>query len=127
MKWKRLGNRISIAGVQYSDYQKIDKKLKLGKILALVGEPSNPFDCCAIRVEADGIHIGYIPKHSIEQSYIWEAHRKGRKVIAILTAINRTNPTWSWYSIEIKVSECPVSVRQGKIYFGEIRDSLLQR
>lgn len=102
-QWYDIEGRINLAGVQYSDYQKLSSKvLKPGLVLALIGEPNNPFDKLAIRVEYAGYRLGYIPRQTIHQSEIWNAHRRGCKCIAVLTAFNKTNPTWAMITIQVK-------------------------
>lgn len=101
-KWENIESRINVAGVQYSDYQLICGKLKAGTVVQLFGEPSNKYDTMAISVRYKGIKLGYIPKYSIHQSECWHAHRQGRKVIAVITAFNKTNPTWCMITIQIK-------------------------
>lgn len=120
MQWITLGSRISLSGVQYSDYQQVDSKLRPGLTVNLVGHPNNPHDTRAIGVEYKGVHLGWIPKGSHEQSLAWQARTGGSKVVGIITAINRTNPTWAMITVEIKCSVRPVSKRKARIEFDKL-------
>jgi hypothetical protein len=60
---------LNLAGVTFPCIrggQRQDKIASLvkyvGMTLTLVPEPDNQYDACAIRVDADGVDIGYIPK-----------------------------------------------------------------
>lgn len=101
-KWIDVEGRVNLAGVQYSDYQLVFKGLKAGTVLQLVGEPKNPFDSKAVRVQYNGIKLGYLPRFSIQQSEVWNAHANGSKVIAVVTAFNKTNPTWMMITVQVK-------------------------
>lgn len=104
-QWQEIGPRVNLAGVQYSDYQLIFKGLKPGTVVSLVGEPYNPIDPRAIRVEYKGIKLGYVPQDrfgSHYQSELWNAHANKRKCIGIITAFNKTNPTWCMITVQFK-------------------------
>lgn len=99
-KWIKVEGRTNLAGVQYSDYQLICVSLKPGTIVRLVGEPQNRYDNMAIRVEYKGISIGYIPARTVLQSELWNYHKRGAKIVAVITAFNKNNPTWSAITIQ---------------------------
>lgn len=102
-QWENIEGRVNLAGVLWSDYQKLEPRvLKAGLVLKLIGEPSNVYDKYAIRVEYAGYFLGYIPQGTIHQSELWNANRNGYKCIAVLTAFNKTNPTWSMITIQLK-------------------------
>lgn len=102
-QWQDVEGRVNLAGVMYSDYAKLSAKVfKPGLVLKLIGEPYNLFDRLAIRVEYAGYKLGYIPKQTIHQSELWNANRNGYKCIAVLTAFNRNNPTWSMITVQLK-------------------------
>lgn len=102
-KWINIEGRFNVAGVQYSDYQLVVGNIKPGTILKLVGEPYNKFDNLTIRIEYQGIKLGYVPRFSIQQSELWRHHKEGRKCIAVLTSFNKTNPTWNMITVQCKV------------------------
>lgn len=51
-----------VAGFQFHDGPPILERIRVGMPLALVPEPDNPHDGRAIRIEACGHHIGYVPR-----------------------------------------------------------------
>lgn len=105
-KWQDIGPRINLAGVQYSDYQLIAGGLKPGTVVDLVGEPGNPHDFKAIRVEYQKISLGYIPARTDSnlQSVLWWEHNKGAKIIGVVTAFEKSNPTWCMITIQCKLT-----------------------
>lgn len=110
-KWSDIGPRINLAGVQYSDYQLIAGGLKPGTVVDLVGEPGNPHDSTAIRVEYQKIKLGYIPKNTMcivipySLNYnLWVHHNKGAKIIGVITAFEKSNPTWNMITIQCKLT-----------------------
>lgn len=94
--------RFSLAGVQYSDYQKCSS-LKAGSVVTLTWERKNQFDDMAIRVDYQGTSIGYIPKGP-KQDLLHELRESGVKVTAYITAYNRNNPTWQMITVGIKAN-----------------------
>lgn len=107
-KWQDIGPRINLAGVQYSDYQLIAGGLKPGTVIDLVGEPGNPHDNKAIRVEYQKISLGYVPRlaqgHPMLQSDLWRAHNSGAKIIGVITAFNKDYPAWCMITIQCKLT-----------------------
>lgn len=101
-KWSEIEGRFNLAGVQYGDYQLVFKYLKAGTVVQLIGEPSNPRDKKAIRVEYKGIKLGYIPQGTIHQSELWNAHNRGFKCIGVITAFNKNNPSWCLITLQLK-------------------------
>lgn len=106
-KWENVEGRFNVAGVQYSDYQLVCRSLKPGTVVSLIGETRNEFDNRAIRIEYKGIKLGYVPGKSIQQSELWNAHNRGCKCIAIITAFNKTNPTWCMITVQAKKTRSP--------------------
>lgn len=102
-QWQDIEGRINLAGVQWSDYQRLQPRIfKAGLVLKLVGEPSNLHDKRAIRVEYAGYSLGYIPRATIHQSELWNAYERGFKCIAVLTSFNKTNPIWCMITVQLK-------------------------
>lgn len=118
-KWSDIEGRFNLAGVQFSDYQLIFKHLKPGTVVKLVGEPYNIWDRWAVRVEYKGIKLGYVPKHSIHQSELWNSHRRGSKCVGVVTAFNKTNPTWCMITIQLKKTIPYLAHDLGEIDFME--------
>ena len=117
-KWENIEGRFNLAGVQYSDYQLVCVRLKPGTVVRFIGEPSNLYDKYAIRVETkEGIKLGYVPSRSIQQSELWECRSKKQKCIGVITAFNKTNPTWRMITVQAKRTKQPVSTIPKEIPF----------
>ena len=69
-----------VAGVKFHQLSSIIDVLEEGDELALVLEPTNPYDKHAVRIERRGIMLGYIPKVLSEQ--ISELHLKSLQQLA---------------------------------------------
>jgi len=110
-KWTDVEGRFNLAGVMYSDYGLICGKqgIKAGSILQLIWERKNKYDPLAIAVKYKGIRIGYVPRYSIHQSECHRIHAKGHKLIAVLTAFNKNNPSWCMITVQIKTTEKPIA------------------
>ena len=52
-----------------------------GKLVALVDEPTNPYDKNAVRVDVDGLTIGYVPREHAKEA-------KDNEWKAIIAAVN---------------------------------------
>lgn len=55
-------NEFPVAGFPYYDGPELLDTLQPGEDLTLMAEPDNPFDEQAIRIEAHGRQIGYVPR-----------------------------------------------------------------
>jgi hypothetical protein len=91
--------RFSVAGVQYSDYQCV-LGLKPGRKVSLVWERSNPFDNMAIRLDVNGVKIGYVPRSSF-QVRLHELRCAHVRLYGTVVAYNKTNPTWSMITVAV--------------------------
>ena len=79
--------------------------------LVLEHEPDNEFDDNAIAVKAGNVQIGYVPKQltktliastALDFNYeVVEKIEQGWKASAKLTSINKTNPTWTVFVMEL--------------------------
>lgn len=106
--------RTWLAGVSYSDYQKL-KTIKIGTELGLVWEKSNPEDKMAIAVYYKDVRIGYIPRVKSNSGYKDDVGIKARmhnlfacgfKVRAFLTAYHpQAGKIWEIFTIEVKFSD----------------------
>lgn len=81
-----------VAGVAYHDYQLV-KNLKAGLPVTLIGEPSNPNDCRAIKVMLGEHLLGYVPRN--ETSVFWNVKERGHRIKATILAYNKNNPSWT--------------------------------
>lgn len=81
MKTKTRTFDFFISGVKYHDFQ-IDKTLKAGSSLDLIGEPNNKYDPFAIRIVHNKFKLGYVPKQFCQE--FWNLKRLGSKFKATL-------------------------------------------
>lgn len=96
----KIKDRFSVAGVQYSDYQKIKGPIKVGTVLRAMREPKNPHDASAIALYYGAHRIGYIPKGNLKSTII--KHKEaGVSFKFVLTSINKQNPTWGLFTVEV--------------------------
>ena len=91
-----------LAGVGYSDYQRVLQQLKVGDKLDLTWERKNKFDPNAIRVDYKGTKLGYIAKKDNQK--VHQYREGGAKVTCELTAINHGNPSHTLLCVSVKVS-----------------------
>lgn len=119
-KWTTYPHRIQLAGVQYSDWQKVCGSAELGDQVRFIGEPNNQWDNKAIRVEYDGVKIGYLPRLSPVKDELWRLHDSGAVVVGVITfcsidavviSIMHTAPT-------------PVTKERGEVLFSHMRSEL---
>ena len=54
--------RSPLAGFRHYDGARVVRELKAGDRLELVQEPRNPYDANAVRVEWQGVKLGYVPR-----------------------------------------------------------------
>lgn len=97
-----MKTRVSLAGVQYCDYQRCGKSLQPGVKLELYPESDNKFDKKAIAVYCREHKIGYIKKGEI-QDLLWKARKYKKNVTAKLVAYNKSNPTWYMLTVELDI------------------------
>lgn len=118
-QWEQLGDRFAVAGIQYSDYQRVQRKIKLGDQVRFIGEPRNPFDRMAIRIEYKETRIGYVPRGTNIQKFLWHTHNKGAIIIGVVTFI-----TESTLVIGALAKNLTVTKEQSEVLFSKLRDEL---
>lgn len=89
-----------VAGFQYHQGESIWSLLTPGAPLGLVREPNNQYDPRAVRIEFDGIKIGYVPR--AENSTIAHLMDSGRHVSALISSVRESSNPWD--RIEVLLS-----------------------
>jgi hypothetical protein len=89
-----------VAGFQYNHGESLWSRLTPGLPLGLVREPNNPYDSRAVRIEFDGVKIGYVPR--AENSAIAHLMDAGRHVSASVVVLRESSNPWD--RIEISLS-----------------------
>lgn len=88
---------VRVAGVTFEGRQELIKKLHPRSIVRLEREPANPHDPYAIKVMADGMHIGYIPKDLARVvSENWDLYEYKTKIQEILKGDDSESHKRSW-------------------------------
>ncbi len=86
-----------LAGVAYGDMQLTD--LAAGDKVQLVHERSNKFDPNAIRVDFNGVKIGYIKRDHTH--ILHTAKALGRRPSGYISAVQKNNPSYRQVTIKI--------------------------
>jgi len=89
-----------VAGFQYHHGESLWSRLTPGVPLGLVREPNNPYDPRAVRIEFDGVKIGYVPR--AENATIAHLMDSGRHVSASILAVRESSNPWD--RIEVSLS-----------------------
>ena len=89
-----------VAGFQYHHGESLWSRLRPGVPLGLVREPNNPYDPRAVRIEFDGVKIGYVPR--AENATIAHLMDSGRHVSASILAVRESSHPWD--RIEVSLS-----------------------
>lgn len=116
------GRRFVVACVKYSDYQRA--KLAVGQGVKFIGERNNPFDNKAIRIECNGVRIGYVPAGSVLQHGIWSEHARGSHICGTITSYNKNNPTWEMIVVQPLIVRNKLTRKKGEVRFSEMRKEL---
>jgi hypothetical protein len=91
-----------VAGVQHADYQLV-VGLKVGRPVRMFWERANTFDANAIRLEIDGVKIGYVP---MKLTKVLHTYREaGIRLKAEVSMYNPNNPTYTRLHVKVLTSE----------------------
>lgn len=96
-----LVQRSPLAGFQYYAGKKLWGELKLGDPLTLVREPHNIHDPHAVRVEWQGIQLGYLPR--AENEAVAAALDRGETLAARIGALVPHRNPWRRIRIDVYV------------------------
>jgi hypothetical protein len=87
-----------IAGVQHHQIHEVLAELTEDEILDLVPEPTNSYDPNAVRIEFNGVMLGYVPKKfSAEISAMLETS----ELLCTITTLNKAAKPWEMCEVEI--------------------------
>jgi hypothetical protein len=98
---KLLVQSSPLAGFQYHAGETLWSRLQVGDELALIREPDNPHDVRAVRIEWQGIHLGYLPR--AENEAVAAALDRGERVVARIGALVKHRNPWRRVRIEVFV------------------------
>jgi len=91
-----------LAGFQYHAGAALWEKLRVGDRLDLIREPHNPHDARAIRVEWQGVKLGYLPRAQNEA--VAAAMDRGERVEGRIGALTTHPNPWRRVRIEVFVA-----------------------
>lgn len=94
-----------VAGLQHSKYQTVVNELTPGTRLTLIGEPNNRFDRnkSAIRIELNGVKIGYIPAPGGINVVLWDLYRKGYELESSIVLYDPSAKVYEALTIVVNV------------------------
>jgi hypothetical protein len=89
-----------VAGFQFHDGPQLLAHIRPGMALALVAEPDNRHDPRAIRIEAHGRHIGYVPRS--DNGPLGRLIAQGAPLRARVLSVRREGEPWD--AVRVAVS-----------------------
>lgn len=92
-----------LAGFQFHAGKKLWPQMRVGDHLSLVREPQNVHDSRAIRVEWQGVHIGYVPRR--ENTDIARLMDQGVPAFARISRLAESRDPWARVRFEILVPQ----------------------
>ncbi|MFN6961083.1 MAG: HIRAN domain-containing protein [Rhodocyclaceae bacterium] len=98
---KLLVQSSPLAGFQYHAGAAVWDQLRVGDPLVLIREPDNPYDARAVRVEWQGVKLGYLPR--AENEAVAAALDRGERVAGRIAALVRHKNPWRRLRIDIFV------------------------
>lgn len=81
-----------IAGFQFHEGPQVIQRLRAGQSLRLVTEPDNPHDDHAVRIEAAGRHLGYVPR--ARNRHVFRLLQQGAPVRCVAAGVDPVAPPW---------------------------------
>lgn len=88
---------IKVAGVSFNGRQDMIKKLHMESVVEFKPEPANRHDPYAVKIIADGMHIGYVPKELAKHiSETWDLYRYVAKIDSIIEGDDNKNRKLHW-------------------------------
>ncbi len=99
---KLLVQSSPLAGFQYHAGTDLWERLRVGDALALIREPENPHDFRAVRVEWQGVKLGYLPR--AENEAVAAAMDRGERVEGRIAALHVHRNPWRRLRIDVFVA-----------------------
>jgi len=99
---KLLVQSSPLAGFQHHAGADLWDRLRVGDALALIREPENPHDFRAVRVEWQGVKLGYLPR--AENEAVAAAMDRGARVEGRIAALHVHRNPWRRLRIDVFVA-----------------------
>jgi hypothetical protein len=90
-----------VAGFRFHDGPSLLERIRVGMPLALVPEPDNPHDRRAIRIEAYGHHLGYVPRS--DNRPLARLLRQGATLHARVIGVQREGESWDALRVAVSM------------------------
>jgi hypothetical protein len=91
-----------VAGFRFHDGPALLERIRVGMPLALVPEPDNPHDRRAIRIEAYGHHLGYVPRS--DNRPLFRLLRQAAPLEARVIGVQREGESWDALRVAVRLS-----------------------
>lgn len=96
----RLLQRSPLAGFQYHEGEKLWPQLSVGAALSLVREADNRHDQRAVRIDLQGIKLGYLPR--IDNAAVSQLMDRGQSLAAYIVTLRQDRDPWKRVEVEIE-------------------------
>lgn len=94
-------NHFPVAGFQYYAGPARIHLFRPGDSLALIAEPENRFDAYAVRIEHQGVKLGYVPR--TDNRHLSRLLRQWAKLTCRVTDVRPEGPTWRMLQVTARM------------------------
>lgn len=103
LPWPQVLLCAHVAGFEYHDGPRVEARLALGDGLTLAHERDNPHDHLAVRIEWNGVKLGYVPRP--ENADIAARLMVGERLSARIDALDPEAEPWRRVGFVVEVKE----------------------
>lgn len=94
-------NRFHIAGFQFYDGPRWVGKMKPGELLTLTAEDDNPHDRFAVKIERNGVKVGYVPR--TDNFHVSRLIRRGADLRCEVEAVSPDKEPWWMVRVRVEL------------------------
>lgn len=94
-----LLNRFAIAGFQYYRGPQMIRQMGAGEELTLAAEPKNSYDPYAVRIERQGVKLGYVPRS--DNRHLSRLLQQGARLSCHVVQVAPEAQTWQMVRVEV--------------------------
>ena len=98
-EWKTL-QTFPVAGFQYYHGESLWPQLAANQRLILIREPDNSHDKRAVRIDWQGLKLGYVPRD--DNAAISQLMDRGETLSALITGLRKSHNPWERIEVEVK-------------------------
>lgn len=99
IEWKTL-QTFPVAGFQYYHGESLWPQLAANQRLILIREPDNSHDKRAVRIDWQGLKLGYVPRD--DNAAISQLMDRGETLSALITGLRKSHNPWERIEVEVK-------------------------